>query len=130
MDYRIERIECSLSIWVGKENHCQWCNSEIPSSSRRSVWCSSKCSKLWEKNHVWRFARAAARRRDKYACIECGLSRKDGNKIEVNHINPLVGRGYHYGCVHHLDNLETLCLVHHREKTNRQSRERRGLSES
>jgi 5-methylcytosine-specific restriction endonuclease McrA len=53
------------------------------------------------------------------------VKRSEGASIEVNHIVPLVGRGYHYGCVHHQSNLETLCKMHHRERTNQQLADRK-----
>jgi hypothetical protein len=45
--------------------------------------------------------------------------------LEVNHKDPLVGHGYHNGCHHHLDKLETLCHDCHVTETNRQAAERR-----
>lgn len=48
--------------------------------------------------------------------------------LEVNHIDPRVGRGYGWGCHNHLSNLETLCHVHHVEETKRQAAERRALA--
>ncbi len=44
--------------------------------------------------------------------------------MEVNHIEPLNGRGYHIGCVHHLDNLQTLCHGCHGKVTLQQRSER------
>jgi len=49
-------------------------------------------------------------------------------EIEVNHREPLVGRGYHAGCVHHQDGLEVLCHECHVEETNRQAAERRAAA--
>ncbi|QPG69108.1 HNH endonuclease [Mycolicibacterium mucogenicum] len=46
--------------------------------------------------------------------------------LEVNHIDPRVGRGYGFGCHNHLSNLETLCHGCHVTETNRQAAERRG----
>jgi 5-methylcytosine-specific restriction endonuclease McrA len=48
-----------------------------------------------------------------------------GVAIEVNHIIPRVGRGYHESCAHHLDLLETLCHECHVKVTTQQGRERR-----
>lgn len=45
--------------------------------------------------------------------------------LEVNHIDPRAGRGYHQGCHHHLSALEVLCHPDHVAETNRQMRERR-----
>lgn len=45
--------------------------------------------------------------------------------LEVNHIEPRVGRGYNAGCHHHLANLETLCHGCHVAETTRQGADRR-----
>ena len=47
-------------------------------------------------------------------------------RLEVNHIEPRVGRGYGFGCHNHLSNLETLCHPCHVIETRRQAAERRG----
>lgn len=52
-------------------------------------------------------------------------SRPHGGSLRVNHIEPLVGRGYRWGCCHHQENLETLCHTHHVEETTRQRRRRK-----
>lgn len=46
-------------------------------------------------------------------------------ELEVNHKDPREGRGYHEGCHHHQDRLETLCHDCHVIETTRQGRERR-----
>lgn len=127
VDLRVLRIDCTLTQWVGEQNVCQWCMSSLDGLSRRTAWCSSKCSRAWERNHVWRIARSAARRRDKYSCIKCG-EHKTVKPIEVNHIVPLVGKGYGVSCSHHLSNLEALCVDCHRIETNAQFQERKNGS--
>lgn len=118
------RIECVLTTYNGSENTCQWCDNPLPEKSGRTVFCSDRCSRMWERNHIWRKARTAARRRDKYACVKCGVH-KTVTKIEVNHINPLNGAKYSTpSCFHHLDNLETLCVDHHKEITKEQAKAR------
>jgi hypothetical protein len=52
--------------------------------------------------------------------VECGAT----ENLEVNHIDPLVGRGYSMSCYHHQDNLEVLCHDCHVVVTNAQRRER------
>lgn len=122
-----ERIGCSLSAWQGKPGNCQWCNSEI-TSVRRRTWCSDACGRVYQRNHIWRFARAAAKRRAKYFCERprCSAQRRD---CEVNHRTAREGGGYGPGCHHHLlpDNddrggLEVLCRAHHREVTTAQAK--------
>ena len=44
--------------------------------------------------------------------------------LEVNHIDPLVGKGYQNSCRHHLDGLETLCHPCHVGVTTQQRRDR------
>lgn len=48
--------------------------------------------------------------------------------LEVNHIDPRVGRGYGWGCWNHSANLETLCHAHHVDETRRQAADRRGVN--
>ena len=124
-----ERISCPLGQWKGKPGWCQLCNTVIE-STRRRTWCSNKCAREWQRNHIWRFARSAAKRRAKYRCqrLGCTAERRD---CEVNHINPRNGAGYGPGCHHHLNpdrhgigGLEVLCHAHHAEVTAAQAKER------
>lgn len=116
MDVVKLRIVCNLTLWSGDGSLCQVCNNEI-TDKRRSVFCSKKCSSWWENNHVWRRARTAARRRDKYSCIICGVHRNE-EPVDVDHRNPINGINYNIpSCIHHQDNLQTLCKTHHKEKT-------------
>lgn len=127
-----ERITCSLSAWTGEPGHCQWCNAAI-TSPRRRTWCSDKCGRAWQRNHIWRFARSAAKRRAKYFCERpgCDAARRD---CEVNHRTARDGAGYGPGCHHHLNpepdgrgGLEVLCRAHHREVTTAQAKDRAAL---
>ena len=127
-----ERITCALSAWRGDPGRCQWCNTEID-SPRRRTWCSNTCGRAWQRHHIWRFARAAAKRRAKYYCQRpgCTAQRRD---CEVNHKAARNGGGYGPGCHHHLDpdqnglgGLEVLCRAHHREITTAQAKERAAL---
>lgn len=116
MDIVELRIVCKLTLWSGDSSLCQVCNNEII-DKRRSVFCSKKCSLWWEKNHLWRKARTATRRRDKYSCVICGVH-KSVESIDVDHRNPINGINYNIpSCIHHQDNLQTLCKTHHKEKT-------------
>ena len=127
-----ERITCALSAWRGDPGMCQWCNADID-SPRRRTWCSDTCGRAWQRHHIWRFARAAAKRRAKYFCQRpgCTAQRRD---CEVNHKAARNGGGYGPGCHHHLDpdqnglgGLEVLCRAHHREITTAQAKERAAL---
>ena len=124
-----ERITCSLSTWRGESGRCQWCN-DIIDSPRRRTWCSNICARAWQRNHIWRFARSAAKRRAKYFCERpgCTAVRRD---CEVNHRTARDGGGYGPGCHHHLSpdqnglgGLEVLCRAHHREVTTAQAKAR------
>ena len=127
-----ERITCALSAWRGEPGRCQWCDTTIE-SPRRRTWCTNTCARAWQRNHIWRFARAAAKRRAKYYCQRpaCAAQRRD---CEVNHRAARNGGGYGPGCHHHLDpdqnglgGLEVLCHAHHREITTAQAKERAAL---
>lgn len=124
MDIMKLRIECHLSAWTGTQGNCQWCDTSIPETSRRTVWCSNKCRLSFDRNHIWRNARSAAKRRDKYTCVQCG-KHKNEVSIEVNHIVPLVGKGYAPSCMHHQDNLEVLCHEDHLAVTKQQMSDRK-----
>ena len=124
-----ERITCSLSAWRGEPGRCQWCNDVID-SPRRRTWCDDACARAWQRNHIWRFARSAAKRRAKYFCERpgCDAARRD---CEVNHRTARDGMGYGHGCHHHLNpdqnglgGLEVLCRAHHREVTTAQAKAR------
>lgn len=87
---------------------------------RRTVYCSDKCRRAFEREHFWPRARATARRRGLRSCIN-GCE----GRIEVNHIAPLVGAGYGPSCSHHQANLELLCATCHREVTALQRAQRK-----
>jgi hypothetical protein len=109
---------------------------------RRRTWCSDRCGDAFWNNHWWSQARSAAKRRDKYRCSRCGhvapkrpsrvrftneraykaamrewRAGKPVNRLEVNHREPALGAHGTLSCVHHLENLETLCVACHRETT-------------
>ena len=124
-----DRISCPLGAWSGEPGRCQLCNQLIE-STRRRTWCSNKCAREWQRNHIWRFARSAAKRRAKYQCQQqgCTAERRD---CEVNHISARNGGGYGPGCHHHLNpdkngvgGLEVLCRAHHAKITAAQAKAR------
>jgi hypothetical protein len=39
------------------------------------------------------------------------------NRLEVNHLQPALGAHGTLSCVHHLENLETLCVACHKDTT-------------
>ena len=111
-----------------KPGNCDLCGKRLKRNKDGSIskarrWCSKTCSYTVTRNHLWSWARDQAIQRDGRKCVKPGCGQTWG--LEVNHIKPLVGRGYHAGCVHHLDNLETVCKVHHTEITKMQREERK-----
>ncbi len=127
-----ERISCPLGQWAGKPGRCQLCDTVIE-LTRRRTWCSNKCGREWQRNHIWRFARSAAKRRAKYRCQRpgCSAERRD---CEVNHITARQGGGYGPGCHHHLNpdksgvgGLEVLCHAHHAQVTAAQAKARAAI---
>ena len=46
-----------------------------------------------------------ARKKAKYRCQTCGSN----ERLEVNHIQPALGRHGEISCIHHQDNLIVLC---------------------
>lgn len=71
--------------------------------------------------HAWGRARRAAKERDGHKCVTCGSD----DRLEVNHIEPRLGKGYGVGCHNHSDNLETLCKPCHSRVTRKQRGEYR-----
>jgi 5-methylcytosine-specific restriction protein A len=117
---------------------CAWCDADLP--PRRRTWCSDRCNDAFWANHWWSVARTTAKRRDRYRCRRCGArgpkrptlaahrtraaylkamrayrEQKKVARLEVNHLDPALGRHGELSCVHHLANLETLCLSCHKE---------------
>ena len=112
-------------------NGCGWCGTALP--PRRQRWCAAACADDFWRNHWWTMARRAAKRRDRYRCVRCGhkprarpkdasalrewRAARPGDRLEVNHRVPCVGRHASLSCSHHLENLETLCVPCHQEHT-------------
>lgn len=100
------------------DGNCDLCGSSLPRNKDGTLhktrrWCSSRCRIKFTKNHVWKWARREARRLGRYKCKTCSST----EKLEVNHIIPLKGRGYSASCYHHQDRLELLCSSCHKEVT-------------
>jgi hypothetical protein len=51
------------------------------------------------------------------AAMRAWRAGKPVNRLEVNHREPARGAHGTLSCVHHLENLETLCVACHRETT-------------
>jgi hypothetical protein len=129
---------CALA--QGRPGSCCWCGAVLP--PRRRTWCSDRCGEAFWENHWWSVARRAAKRRDKYRCRRCGhappkrpskarfpraaefraamrawRAGRPTERLEVNHRLPALGAHRALSCVHHLENLETLCVACHRVET-------------
>lgn len=113
--------------------HCTLASCAKPLTGRQTKWCSRRCTEMFLENHQWTPAQKAALKRDRYTCQRCGhcpgkrpdslgrmIWRRRRHGMEVNHIAPLNGRGYHGGCVHHQNNLQVLCHDCHVDVTKRQ----------
>lgn len=96
-------IGCPLVQWKGEKGRCNWCDKEL--TGRQQRWCSSTCSEAYGRNHWWTAAREAAKDRDGWKCTQCGSD----SALEVHHIEAAVGRHSRADCIHHVDNLVTLC---------------------
>jgi hypothetical protein len=97
---------------------CWWCGKAL--TGRQVYWCDGDCVREWRAAHDWTTARGLAMLRANGLCLRCGAPAE-----EVNHRVPLVGRGYHSGCVHHPDNLEPLCHDCHTVETTKQLYDRK-----
>jgi hypothetical protein len=98
--------------------HC-WCGKKL--RGRQTKYCSVGHRKEVVNNHRWTQARAAAKARVTfYKCERCG---EFTDKVEVNHVDPILGKHGSWGCHHHQDGLEVLCKPCHLETTNAQRAE-------
>ncbi|HWC28975.1 MAG TPA: hypothetical protein VG845_02730 [Dehalococcoidia bacterium] len=116
------------------ENVCRLANCRMALPPRRTAYCSDKHAREFERNHVWLFARRAARRRAGWRCERCGfkpsevrrdpLARRAYSRhelrLEVNHILPLKGVYRGVSCFNHQSNLEVLCHRCHLQVTREQ----------
>lgn len=114
----VDLAACTLSAWTGGARRCQWCDAALVGRQRN--WCGRPCLAAFLAAHDWNKARHLAVKRDG-GCVTCGT----GRPLEVNHVEPRRGRGYRMGCWNHPENLQTLCIPHHREVTNAQAQARR-----
>lgn len=105
---------CALTPWIFVPGVCDHCGKTL--TGRQKRWCCEDHSMAPFREHAWTAAREMAKRRDNHQCVKCGSSQS----LEVNHIDPRVGRGYGSGCWNHLENLETLCHDCHVTVTNAQ----------
>ncbi len=148
--YPAQAGRCALSPWSGDPRRCRWCDQparpdqawcglRCEDGYRRNHWwdharqaaivrdgsCCVRCglgpdtptvAKLVLRALVPMGPVDAARlwRTPDFRALQAASS------LEVNHRVPRRGRGYHAGCHHHLDGLETLCHRCHVAETNAQ----------
>lgn len=100
---------CDNSYGDNDQGRCTQCGEALPPLRRR--WCSEHCERIWQANHVWPIARAAALARTGGTCELC----RDPEDVEVHHDPPVGKHGYGHGCSHHQEKLHPLCVDHHHE---------------
>lgn len=98
---------------------CDRCEAELPKGRVR--WCSDACSLAYYRDHIWAYARTAVLRRDKERCVN-GCEPNDMTPLEVDHIKAARGLHSKHACIHHQDNLRTLCVPCHKARTAEQRR--------
>ena len=89
---------------------CRWCGKALPKG--KSAWCGPDCQKEVLVRCDWPYLRRLVRRRDRWKCVLCGKGRREGRRLEVDHITELQDGGQTV-----MENLRTLCLFCHRAKT-------------
>lgn len=123
----------SLPCPLLKPNGCGWCGRKL--KGRQTRWCSRTCAREFTANH--RFTQAKAAVKKPITWYLCANANENGNghaygpegcegftqKIEINHIEPCIGKQGVWGCHHHLDNLEGLCKPCHLAATATQRKE-------
>lgn len=120
---KVTQLFCSGSDWKPRHSPnqpgvCGACGKPLEG---RALWfCRAQrldqesCRLRYLRNHDWGYARVEALKRTEGRCSRDALHR---GALEVNHIEPRLGRGYALGCHHHQDNLEPLCHLCHLEVT-------------
>jgi hypothetical protein len=94
-------------------------NCGAPPAWPKRFYCSDACRVEFEADHFWGSARhralTLAMHDGRARCARCHESTRGWP--EVNHIVPVNGSRYHFGCQNHQSNLEVLCHRCHVEVT-------------
>jgi hypothetical protein len=116
---------CELSKWGRGYRDllaCRWCNEPLRGATG---FCGQQCRDVARGNHYFNEARKLRRWADGHRCTGCGKS-GTGVTIEIDHIERAWGRHNVPSCIHHQDNLQSLCggggKSCHQKRTNRQRR--------
>lgn len=135
---RTPRNHMTCELYTTIPGCCTWCGKELRGRQKR--WCSKACSRANTRNHRWTQAKAAAKQEAAWHQCKNAYSVDDRTvydgeehtwfgpegcliftrKPEVNHIIPCKGQHGKWGCHHHSDNLEVLCIPCHKAETARQ----------
>lgn len=116
---------------------CETCGKEVTiprgkmCPARKLRFCSPKCASIgnsgennasWRGGHEpyygpnWQRQRRKARKRDNYACQDCGLTEEEANKhLDIHHKIPFRFFNGNYEKANELSNLVTLCRSCHRK---------------
>jgi ParB/RepB/Spo0J family partition protein len=119
-------IGCSLVQWKGEKGRCNWCDKEL--TGRQTRWCSRDCTEAYSVNHWWSYASRAAKDRDGHRCKKCGRGPAPTARLEVHHVVAAEGKHSTASCIHHLENLETLCRPCHLEEERTKREQARNLA--
>lgn len=140
-----ERRVCFLcGKWPIPKRRQHWCSDECVDRWFQShEWTAARNQRL--RTDANRCVRCGKEREEVVVCVRCrtawpcepttrgsvyGNGQRympghyqqtiDSTSLQVNHMDPRYGRGYHKGCHNHQDRLETLCAPCHQIETNAQ----------
>jgi 5-methylcytosine-specific restriction endonuclease McrA len=99
-----------------KQGLCPVCGKPKSEWKRRKDWtcCSTTCTEEFRRSFLvqgWEDLRLKVLQRDNFKCVKCDESTR--RELEVDHIIPIALGGAEWD----MDNLQTLCIEHHKEKT-------------
>jgi len=107
-------MTCTLT----KTRGCNWCEKRLTGKQRK--WCSRTCARKNRINHRWTDAKDNCRKQAAwYMCAICEYMYQQ-HDINVDHIEPAMGKHGQWSCSHHADNLRVLCVPCHKQVTKEQ----------
>ena len=134
---------CRTPDWKPYSGKCGYCGKDLINTGyacrkEKGQPLEEQHLHLYNINHYWGEARSAVLRRDDYKCVKCGDAEQYrcpecdgmlrdkwcrdchlsvGGPLEVDHIIPRDGDKDDNSCLHHLENLRTLCHTCHVDVT-------------